>query len=109
MARKDFDNYYQQIYKQFHQLNEVFNDLAKEVAEGMVEPERQTELEKTIEQIKTSYQTLSYIKYLLDKPKRKSKHQAYDKRSKKLLNISKGNQQKDLIERNADILNNLSK
>lgn len=109
MARKDFDNYYQQIYKQFHQLNEVFNDLAKDVAEGMVEPERQKELEKTIEPIKASYQTLSYIKYLLDKPTRKNKHESYDRRSKKLLDISKGNQQKDLVERNAKILDSLSK
>lgn len=109
MARKHFDAYYQQICKQFHQLNEVFNDLAKEVAEGMVEPERQKELEKTIEPIKTSYQTLSYIKYLLDKPTRKEKHKGYDMRSKNLLNISKGRQQCDIVANNDRILKGLSK
>lgn len=108
MARRDFDNYYKQICKQFHELNKAFNELAKDVSEGMVEPERHKQLEKTIEPIRASYQTLSYIKYLLDKPAKKSKHAAYDKQNIKLLTVSKGNQQNDLIARNRAILDALT-
>lgn len=109
MARKDFDKYYGQVCKQFHQLTDVFDELAKEVAEGMVEPERQRELEKTIAPIRDSYQTLSYIKYLLDKPTKKSKHEGYAKRNNKLFTISKGRQESDIIEKNKKILEDLSK
>lgn len=109
MARKHFDEYYESVCKQFFQLNDVFEDLAKEVQAGMVEPERQKELEKTIQPIRNSYQTLSYIKYLLDKPTRKEKEAKFKKLNKKLLEQTKGYQDTDVINANNDILSTLKK
>ena len=109
MARKHFDEYYNKICAQFFSLNEVFEDLSKEVAQGMVEPERLKQLETTITPIKNSYQTLSYIKYLLDKPTRKEKEPRYKKMNKKLLKISEGYQSSDILNKNEDILNELKK
>ena len=40
MARRDFDNYYNQICNQYFELQQVLEDLSKEVSEGMIEPER---------------------------------------------------------------------
>jgi hypothetical protein len=107
MARKDFDDYYNKVCKQFHSLKVVFDDLSKEVAEGMVEPERQKQLEATIEPIKNSYQTLSYIKYLLDKPNRKEKEARYKRMNKKLLEISEGHTQQEVLKQNQYILDNI--
>lgn len=107
MSKKDFDDYYNKIYSQFHSLNEVFEDLSKEVASGMVEPERQEQLMKTIEPIKNSYQTLSYIKYLLDKPSRKSKEPRYKQQNKKLLKICENHKGEDILKNNSKILDTL--
>jgi hypothetical protein len=107
MARKDFDAYYNKIASQLFELDKVFKDLAAEADAGMVEPERLEQVKVTIEPIKTSYQTLSYIKYLLDKPARKSKHSRYDNQSRKLLNSTRGYHSKDYINRNSEILGGL--
>lgn len=109
MARKHFDDYYNKICSQFFSLNEVFDELSKEVASGMVEPERLTQLEATIAPIKNSYQTLSYIKYLLDQPVRKEKEPRYRKMNKKLLQISEGHQASDVLGKNKKILDDLKK
>ena len=107
MAKRDFDEYYNKVCKQFFSLSEAFDELAKEVAEGMVEPERQEQLSRTIEPIKTSYQMLSYVKYLLDKPSRKSKHLNYMRQNEKLLKASKGKQSHNIIKTNQQILDTL--
>lgn len=108
MARKDFDDYYNKITSQFQQLNAVFEDMNREVENGMVEPERIEQLKLTIEPIKTSYHTLTYIKYLLDKPTRKSKHGRYDGQNRKRLKSSKGYHSNDYIDRNKKILDSLN-
>ena len=107
MARRDFDDYYNKISSQLFELDKVFKDLSAEADAGMVEPERIEQLKVTIEPIRTSYQMLSYVKYLLDKPTRKSKQHRYDGSNKRILNDSKGHQSKDYIERNDSILRGL--
>jgi hypothetical protein len=109
VARKDFDDYYNKIASQLFELDRVFKDLSEEVSTGMVEPERIEQLKITIEPIRTSYHTLSYIKYLLDKPARKSKHKRYDSQNKKILNSTRGYQSKDYIDKNSKILEGLKK
>ena len=107
MSKKDFDDYYNKICGQFFALNDVFNELSEEVSTGMVEPERLKQLELTIKPIKESYQTLSYIKYLLDKPTRKNKASKYKKMNKKFLEASKEHSSEEVIDRNKQILNTL--
>lgn len=107
MARRDFDSYYNKIASQLFELDKVFKELAAEADAGMVEPERLEQVKKTIEPIKNSYQTLSYIKYLLDMPARRSKRSRFAKQNKKLLNASKGSQSKDIIGKNNQILRGL--
>ena len=109
MAKRDFEEYYNKIASQLFELDKVFKDMEQEVNAGMVEPERIEQLKITIEPIRTSYHTLSYIKYLLDKPARKSKHGRYNNSKKKVLNSSKGYHSSDYINRNDEILKGLRK
>lgn len=109
MAKKDFDAYYNKIASQLFELDKVFKDMEQEVNSGMVEPERIEQLKLTIEPIRTSYHTLSYVKYLLDRPARKSKHSRYDRSKKKVLNSSRGYHSSDFIDRNDKILKGLKK
>ena len=108
MARKDFDKYYLSICNQYAQLQEVLEDLSKEVSSGMIEPERIEQLKKTILPVENNYRTLSYIKYLLDMPKKKSKISRYNGANSKLLKNSKGRTQQDLEKENNDIISGLT-
>lgn len=107
MARRDFDNYYNQICSQYFELQQVLEDLSKEVSEGMIEPERIEQLKQTIVPVENNYRTLGYIKYLLDKPTRKRKELRYKNMNKKLLKQSEGRTQKDLVKENSDIIKGL--
>jgi hypothetical protein len=107
LAKRDFDEYYNKISSQLFELDKVFKDMEHEVDTGMVEPERIEQLKLTIEPIRVSYHTLSYIKYLLDKPARRGKQGRYDGSKKKVLASSKGYHSSDYINRNDAILKGL--
>ncbi len=103
MARKHFDSYFAQISNQYFQLNDALQELSKEVNEGMMEPERLEQLKATILPVKNSYETLNYIRYLLDKPTRKSKQARYDRQSKKVLSRC-GNKSADRVIVENDVI-----
>lgn len=107
MARKDFNDYYDNICSQYLELQEVLKDLSAEVSNGMIEPERIEQLMLTIKPVENNYRTLSYIKYLLDKPNKTSKVARYNKMSKNLQSVSKGHTQNDLETQNRKIIDNL--
>lgn len=108
MARKDFDQYYNQICEQYFELQDMLKEISQEVSEGIVEPERIEQLKKTIQPIENNYRTLGYIKYLLDKPTRKQKQKMYKKMNQKLLKQCEGKTQEDLVKEGQSILSNLS-
>lgn len=104
MAKHDFDVYYNKIFKQYNDLQVTLEDMSKQVSEGMIEPERLEALKGTIAPVVTSFQTLSYIKYLLDKPKRKAKIKRYNTI---LLKRSGNNTGDKILANNLNIINNL--
>ena len=108
MARKHFDEYYNKICKQFFSLNDVLEELSEEVGNNMVEPERLKQLQKTIQPIKDSYMTLNYIKYLLDKPTKKSKHVKYDKEKVKVLKETDSKHSDQVLAKNEEIIKSLN-
>ena len=107
MAKKDFDEYYNSILKQYLDLKKTLNDMSEEVENNLLEPERLEGIKNLIKPIKESCQTVTYIKYLLDKPSRKSKINKYNQRSHKLLKQSEGYTQKDIMNKNDEILKGL--
>lgn len=107
MARKDFDAYYLQLYKQYNELKNNLAEMSQEVNEGMMPPERMEQLKATIQPVKNSFEMLSYVKYLLDKPTRKSKHEGYAKRNKNILKLSGNNTADDVVQRNQAVLESL--
>lgn len=105
MAKKDFDLYYNQICTQYFQLQDVLRDISEEVSKGLVEPERIDQLKQTILPVENSYRTLSYIKYLIDKPTRKAKCSRYKAQNKKLL--SNCRTKEEILSENSAIIDNL--
>ena len=108
MARKHFDDYYNKVCSQLFGLQSVFDEMAKEVDDGMIEPERLEQVKLTIQPIKESYNTLCYIKYLLDMPARKSKHDRYQSQNRKVLSATKGYHREDIENRNNSIIKEVS-
>ncbi len=102
MAKKHFDEYYNSIYKQLIRLQDSLDGMSEDVSKKLIEPERLEQLKKTIQPIKSSYDMLTYVKYLLDMPNRSSKTKKYKNQQTKVLkqteqytaeNIQKQNQQ----------------
>ena len=108
MAKKDFDEYFVKIRNQYFSLNKAMQELSEEVNNNMTDPKILESFNKTIEPIKTSYSTLLYIKYLLDKPTKRDKHKKFERQNLKVLKDSKGYQDKDYIEKNDKILEDLN-
>jgi hypothetical protein len=108
MARKHFDDYYNKICSQLFQLQQTFDDLSKEADNNMISPEQLEQVKKTIQPVRDSYTTLTYIKYLLDMPARKSKQARYDQRSRKVLSKTAGYHKEDVIARNDKIIKGVS-
>lgn len=109
MARKDFDDYLTQVTNQYRSLQETLKEMSEEVENNMMSPEQLNQLKATIAPVKTSFDTLNYIRYLLDKPKRKAKESRYNKQNKRVLTASKGITKDEVIRKNDDILNSLKK
>lgn len=109
MARKDFDEYLTQVTNQYRSLQEALKEMSEEVENNMMSPEQLNQLKATIAPVKTSFDTLNYIRYLLDKPKRKAKESRYNKQNKRVLAASKGITKDEVIRKNDNILNSLNK
>ena len=108
MARKDFDEYLSVITRQYLELNDVLAEMSKEVSENIIEPERLEQLKATIAPVKQSFDTLNYIRYLLDKPTRKSKHEWYNKQNKSVIRSTQHVDKESTCKRNKEIIDNLS-
>lgn len=102
MAKRDFDEYYNKIFKQYNDLQVTLEDMSKQASEGMIEPERLEALKNTVTPVLNTFQTLSYIKYLLDKPTRKGKRY-----NNMLLKRSGKFTGDNILNNNKDIINNL--
>lgn len=82
MSRKDVENYYNQIFQDYHEMIEALKDMEKECSEGLVSPDRVEQLKQMLEPIKLNYGRISYIMFLLNKPNKKDKQKWYFKQNK---------------------------
>ena len=68
MAKKDFDDYYKKVYKQYLSMTELYDEFKKQCAEKMVSDSQLRNYEATLQPVKETFNFVRYIKYLLDKP-----------------------------------------
>lgn len=107
MSVKHVKEYYNQIYKDFHEMNELLKYMSKEFEEGLVSDDQLENLKKTIEPIKNNFARVQYIMYLLDQPNKKEKQKKYEIQNKKILENSVTLEQ--IKEEDADTLEKLKK
>lgn len=85
MAKKDFDIYYNKIYSQYHEMFDAIKEFEQDCENNIITQEQLDTYKQTVEGIKNSYMTLSYVKYLLNMPVRKQKQSRYKTQNSKLL------------------------
>lgn len=107
MAKKHFDDYYRSVYRQYMNMQRSVEDMAEEVTKKIMEPERLDQLKQTLQPIKSTYDMLTYIKYLLDMPTRSKKQSKYKKQNMKILkNVNKFTSE-NLAKKNEECLKNI--
>ena len=103
MAKRHVIDYYNKVADQFSQLLLELKSFEEEANKGLFPPERLDEIKKIIQPLKSNYETLSYIIFLLNMPNRKSKESKYRKQIK-LHNVISD---KQVLDQNAQVINKL--
>lgn len=104
MAKRDFEEYFAKITAQYQGLSQVYEDLCKDANEGMVEQGRVEQIKETLKPVTDSYNHLSYVKYLLDRPNKKSKKKRYDRANKKKLDKCGNMHGECVLKRNDEVV-----
>lgn len=108
MSKKDFDDYYNSICNQREQLIQELEELQRIANERMIEPERLENMKKTFQPILDTYQMVSWVAFLLNKPTRTRKSAKYEKMlEKKTSKLNSAFSKDGLLKRNDNILKNL--
>ena len=89
MSMKHFTEYYNDLLQNYNEMLDGLRELETACSTGMVEPERVEKYMKTLQPIKDSFLTVQYIKYLIDKPNKKSKQKKYDRQFSNKIDIEK--------------------
>lgn len=105
MAVKHVREYYNKVCEQYHEMIENLHELEEYATTHIVNPEAIDNLKATIAPIKTNYQTLSWIIFLLNKPNKKEKAKKWERANKKLLQDVKTDE--EVYRENNICINNL--
>ena len=106
MAVKDVRRYYYTMLSQYLEEKQNLADFEDALKEGLITEEQMKEAMDTVSELEQNYHRLTYIMYLLDMPKRKSKQDIYVKQYKNILDelCSLGADINSIKEKNSDAL-----
>lgn len=110
MAVKDVKDYYYKIQAQYIEMKEDLADFEKALKNGYITEDQVEAVKDDVAKLEQNYQRITYILYLLDLPKRKSKREKFNHYNKKLLNSFEENKSslESVSEENKNLLNNIS-
>lgn len=78
MSVKDVKTYYNEINANYREMIDAIHELEEEASKGVVSPERLEQMRASVEPIKTNWQRINYIMYLLNLPNRPKKKKRYE-------------------------------
>ena len=106
MSKKHFEQYLESVYKSYLNMERVYKAYQEECEKDMTSPDVLKQLEETMRPIRDSYNTLRYVKYLLDMPNKDSKGARYINQNRKLLNSIDDKYKKEaVLKNNEEVLN----
>ena len=89
MAVKDVKEYYYKMLAQYLEMKNDLADFEEALKNGFItEDQMQAALEE-VNALQLNYDRLTYIMYLLELPKRRSKHAKYNKANRKIIEALK--------------------
>lgn len=91
MAIKDVKQYYYNMQAQYLEMKADLVDFEQALADGFITEDQLEEAKADVARIENNYDRLTYIMYLLEIPKRKSKRDAHAKANKELLEFFEDN------------------
>lgn len=105
MSKKHFDDYYNKVFESYKRMDDIYQEYLRDCETSMVSPDRLKSVEDTLAPIKQSYETLRYIKYLLDMPNKKEKKKKYERQAAKAINNLNDSVKKEaVLEKNNESL-----
>ena len=108
MAKKHFDAYYENIRMSYLQMSGQLNKLVESLEKGEANEEDVERFKQAMLPIANSFQTVSWIKMLLDQPTRKQKKETFERQMKKLKSqLDKEFSTEQAIQNNAEALQRL--
>ena len=106
MAKRHFDKYYQSVCKQYFEMKNDLDELSR--ADMVVDSVVVDNIKQTIQPLKTNYETLSYVMYLLNLPNKKSKEKRHKAQLKKsVIEAFTGHTADDVKAQNQAVLDRL--
>lgn len=97
MSKKHFEQYLESVYKSYLNMERVYKAYQEECERDMTSPDLLKQLEETLRPVRDSYNTLRYIKYLLDMPNKDSKGARYINQNRKILSSIDDKYKKDAV------------
>ena len=108
MARKHFDEYLSALYSQYKELTDNLKEYEEYISENAVDPDTLENFKAVLKPVADAYNSMMYVKYLLDMPNRKSKIPKYKKQSKKMYNsINSSQLGEQVLQNNRKILDSM--
>lgn len=106
MAIKDVKKYYYEMLSQYLEEKQNLEDFESALKEGLITEEQMTNAMDAVSELEKNYYRLSYIMYLLNKPKRKEKEAVYTKQYKNILDelVRLGADSESVRRENSDAL-----
>lgn len=110
MAVKDVREYYDKVCNQYVEMLDTLKEMQEAYSLGQISQEQVNNLEKTIEPLKTNYERISWIMYLLNRPQRKKKVEKWKKQNEPTMrNFSDKNTAEATIKENEQVLEKIKK
>ena len=85
MAIKDVRRYYYTMLSQYLEEKQNLADFEEALKEGLITEDQMQEAMDAVAELEQNYHRLTYVMYLLDMPKRKSKQDIYVRQYKNIL------------------------
>ena len=104
MAKRHVVRYFLEVENTYVETMEVLKELQELAKDGKVEESAYLSVEKDLETIKTNYERLAYIIFLLNKPNRAKKNDYEEKLNKSWYDSLKFSSKEAIIDESRDAL-----
>lgn len=110
MSKKDFDEYYLRVQKQYSEMKDTLDQFELMSTNNLVSSQQIDAIKATMQPIKDNYMIISNIAYILNKPNKKTKQIKYQRSNiSKMKNIDSTKSLQNIVNSNEKNLFSMKK